>query len=406
MVRAFLYFVATMTVLVIAGLFALNYWSDKATEIAFVPNTAFVEQDPLADNAYNDPDMWYSRPGIGTNDPSRYQPAIAETQNPLPRESGEATLVEQASEAGSRRITAEETTDAPPFAVFFVHPTSYIPTNMDRDIRWNAAFGNEEAEQRARLFLRGLASPFNSAAEIWAPKYRQATVGAFITDKPEAEQAIDAAYRDVEKAFDYFLESVAEDRPIILAGHSQGSLHLLRLLRERVKGRELENRIAAVYAVGWPISLDHDLPVLPLPGCERANQAGCILSWVSFADDGDPTQLLSRYKASPGFDGELRGDGAILCVNPITGFQSSAAPADDNKGTLVPSEDLASGELVAGAVGARCDEQGVLRIGDPPEMGSAVLPGRNYHVYDIPLFWRNVQEDAVTRVREWTAANS
>lgn len=406
MVRAFLYFIVTMIVLVIIGLFALNYWSDKATEIAFVPQTEFVEQEALADSAYNDPDMWYSRPGIGTNDPARYQPAIAETQNPLPRATDEGTLVEQANRAGSRRITADEAEDAPPFAVFFVHPTSYIPTNLDRDIQWNAALGDEETEERAALFLRGLASPFNRAAEIWAPKYRQATVGAFITDKPEAEQSIDAAYRDVAQAFEYFLQSVDDDRPIVLAGHSQGSLHLLRLLRERVKGRPLEDRIAAVYAVGWPISIDHDLPALPLQGCERQNQSGCILSWASFADDGDPTQLLSRFRASPGFDGEERGDTPILCVNPITGFQNSSAPADDNKGTLVPSENLASGELIAGAVGARCDDQGILRIGDPPEMGSAVLPGQNYHVYDIPLFWRNVQEDVVVRVREWAAANS
>ena len=283
MVRAFLYFVATMIVLVIIGMFALNYWSDKATEIAFVPNTEFVEQDPLADNAYADPDMWYSRPGIGTADPSRYQPAIAETKNPLPRSENEDTLVEQASKAGSRRITSEEEEKAPPFAVFFVHPTSYIPTNLDRDIQWNARLGDKETEDRARLFLRGLASPFNRAAEIWAPKYRQATVGAFLTDKPEAEQAIDAAYGDVEQAFDYFLESVDKDRPIVLAGHSQGSLQLLRLLRERIKGRPVEKRIAAVYAVGWPISLDHDLPVLPLAACERANESGCILSWSSFA---------------------------------------------------------------------------------------------------------------------------
>ena len=406
MVRAFLYFIATMIVLVIIGMFALSIWSDKATELAFVPRTEFVEQEALDDNAYSDPDMWYSRPGIGTNDPSRYQPAIAETENPLPRSEEEGTLVEQASKAETRRVTADEAEDAPPFAVFFVHPTSYIPTNMDKDIQWNARLGDKETEDRATLFLRGLASPFNRAAEIWSPKYRQATVGAFITDKPEAEQAIDAAYRDVEQAFDYFLESVDEDRPIVLAGHSQGSLHLLRLLRERVKGRPLENRIAAVYAIGWPISLDHDLPVLPLPACSRANETGCILSWASFADDGDPTQLLTRFRASPGFDGEPRGDTPILCVNPITGFQNSTAPADDNKGTLVPDESLASGSLVAGAVGARCDKQGILRIGDPPEMGSAVLPGSNYHVYDIPLFWRNVQEDVVVRVREWAAANS
>ena len=288
MVRAFLYFIATMIVLVIIGMFALNIWSDKATEFAFVPKTEFVEQEALADNAYNDPDMWYSRPGIGTNDPARYQPAIAETQNPLPRSEDEGTLVEQASKAGSRRVTKSEAEDAPPFAVFFVHPTSYIPTNLDRDIQWNAALGDKETEDRADLFLRGLASPFNRAAEIWAPRYRQATVGAFITDKPEAEQAIDAAYRDVEMAFDYFLESVDKDRPIVLAGHSQGSLHLLRLLRERVKGRPLEDRIAAVYAVGWPISVEHDLPELPFPACAASGQAQCILSWSSFADGGDP----------------------------------------------------------------------------------------------------------------------
>ncbi len=39
------------------------------------------------------------------------------------------------------------------------------------------------------------------------------------------------------------------------------------------------------------------------------------------------------------------------------------------------------------AVAARCDERGLLLIGDPPELGPYVLPGNNYHVYDIPLFW-------------------
>jgi hypothetical protein len=74
MARKFLYFVAFCIILVIVGGIALSIWSREATEIAFVPRGEFVEQEPLAANAYRDPGMWYSRPGIGTSDPARYQP--------------------------------------------------------------------------------------------------------------------------------------------------------------------------------------------------------------------------------------------------------------------------------------------------------------------------------------------
>lgn len=43
-------------------------------------------------------------------------------------------------------------------------------------------------------------------------------------------------------------------------------------------------------------------------------------------------------------------------------------------------------------------------IGSPPDLGPFVLPGNNYHVYDIPLFWTNLREDVARRVRAWSAA--
>ncbi len=231
-------------------------------------------------------------------------------------------------------------------------------------------------------------------------------MGAFLTDRPEAQLAIDAAYRDVREAFRYFLESVDPAKPVVLAGHSQGALHILRLLMEEVAGTDLEGRVAAVYAPGWPISVEHDLPSLPFPACATPGQVGCILGWSSFADDNDPDFLMRRYSATPGYNGQPRGDGPILCVNPITGGTNGEAPASDNLGTLVPDEGLSRGELVAGAVPARCDSAGLLLIGDPPELGEGVLPGNNYHVYDIPLFWANVQKDVLERVRAWTPAGS
>ena len=139
--------------------------------------------------------------------------------------------------------------------------------------------------------------------------------------------AIDAAYADVAQAFDYFLDSVDAEKPIVLAGHSQGSVHILRLLMEQAEAREITDRIVAVYAIGWPISIEHDLPALPLPACAAPDQSGCIIAYSSFADDGEADLIKRRYEATPGFDGEPRGEGPILCVNPLTGGTGGEAPA-------------------------------------------------------------------------------
>ena len=165
----------------------------------------------------------------------------------------------------------------------------------------------------------------------------------------------------------------------------------------------MQARIAAAYAVGWPISLAHDVPALGLPACEAPGQGGCIVSWSSFAEPAEPGQWFEHYRSSPGFDGKLRGDSAILCVNPLDGRIDGDAPAAANLGTLKPNEDLSDGELIPGAVPARCDERGLLLIGEPIELGPYSLPGNNYHVYDIPLFWRNVESDVSRRVSAWAA---
>ncbi len=377
MARKFLYLVASIIILVIAGAFVLNIWSKELTEFALVPRGDFVEQQPLDQNAYQDPNMWFSRPGIGIDDPARWQPAMK----------GEGRVLPSAGASQSK------------FAVFFVHPTSYL----DRT-NWNAPLDDAESQRIARLYLRGMASPFNQASEIWAPKYRQATIGSFLTNSEPSLRAKKAAYDDVKQAFSFFLASVDKDTPIVLAGHSQGSLHLMQLLQDEIGNTDIAPRIAAIYVVGWPISIEHDLPALGFPACATAEQSGCIMSWSSFAEPADPSLLLDSYGTSTGFDGKPRGNSPILCTNPLTGGIGGTAAATQNLGTLVPDENTSSGELVAGAVPARCGESGLLLIGDPPQMGSAVLPGNNYHVYDIPLFWKNLQTDVGRRVDQWSAA--
>ncbi len=389
--RSFLYVIAALVFLFVGGALAYKVYERQLTEYAFVPRGEFDDQPELVAGAYDDPAMWYSHPQKSGVDPSRFVPRNAP--------SAEDTFADGTEPAAPGAASADE---APDFLVFFVHPTSYIPIALATDARWNAPFGDAEAERRARLFLRGMASPFSHAEQIWAPKYRQASFGSFLTDRPEARLALDLAYRDVAQAFDHFVSQAPDDMPIVLAGHSQGALHVLTLLRERVVGTALERRIAMVYPVGWPISIAHDLPALGLPACRTPRDAACIVSWSSFAEPADPGLMLERFTATPGFDGNPRGNGPILCVNPITGVRNGSAPASANFGTLRPDAGFTGGTLIARAVPARCDAgTGLLLIGDPPRLGDGVLPGNNYHVYDIPLFWANLRADITRRLIAW-----
>ncbi len=361
--RKFLYVFATLIVLAIAATFAYRLFGVQMMRTAMVPSADFRALPAADAGAYADRKMWLARPDIAQGNPALWTP---KGFAPAP---------------------------SPRAAVFFVHPTSYL-----NRAAWNAPLDDAEANDRATLFLRGQASAFNEAGAIWAPRYRQATFGAFLTGKAEANKALDLAYGDVLAAFDQFVSAIPADQPIILAGHSQGALHLTRLLRERVAGKPLAARIVAAYVVGWPVSRTADLPALGLAECAAPDQTGCLLSWQSFAEPAEPDAVLDTYNNSTGFDGKARAGTPMVCTNPLTGSRGGGAPATLNLGTLVPSADLKTASLTPAAVPARCDERGLLLIGDPPELGPYVLPGNNYHVYDYSLFWANVRADAVRRL--------
>jgi hypothetical protein len=146
---------------------------------------------------------------------------------------------------------------------------------------------------------------------------------------------------------------------------------------------------------------------MPLPACERPDQSRCLLAWQSFAEPADTAQVTEVFDASNGPGNVSRSGSAMLCVNPLTGSRGGSATADRNLGTLVPSADFATAEFRPGAVPARCGDRGFLLLGPReglPDMGSYVLPGHNYHVYDYALFWANIRADAGRRLAAFEAA--
>jgi hypothetical protein len=159
--------------------------------------------------------------------------------------------------------------------------------------------------------------------------------------------------------------------------------------------------IVAAYVVGWPISTSADLPALGLPACTAPDEPRCILSWMTFSDPPNPDFIFHEWAKTKGYNGGERRRQDTLCVNPISGVQNGAAPPQDNPGTLIPSGDMRSASLEPGAVGAHCRDGLLILDGVPPQLGSFVLPGNNYHVYDYALFWGAVRRDAERRLAGW-----
>lgn len=364
--RRFLHAIAILILLVIVGGIGWSLFQDRLMRLAFVPSVAFTPPADATAPDYAKPAAWLARPGL-PGDPTRFTPpGFAATGGPA--------------------------------AIFYVAPTTYLAKD-----RWNAPLGDGPANDRLRLFAASQASAFNGVGAVWAPRYRQATIGAFLTGDDRAARAIDFAYHDVARAFDAFVAVQPADRPIILAGHSQGSLHLIRLLREKVAGTPLAARIAAVYAIGWPISIAADLPAFGLPGCAAPGRARCIVAWQSFAEPAEPRLIADYFDRTTGLAGLARKGTRMLCVNPLTGG-GGGAPAAANRGALVPHADLAGVDIVRGLVAARCSPEGLLLIGPPPPgYGLYVLPGNNYHVFDYALFWADLRADAAARLATFLA---
>jgi hypothetical protein len=360
--RRFLWIIAVIIVVVVGAAVAYRLFGQALIAAATVPSVTYDASPRAAGPDYARPDAWYANPALAS-DPARWTPA-GYTAAPKPRA-----------------------------VVFFVMPTVYLGND-----RWTMPFDDPATNARADLFLRSQATVFNGVGAVWAPKYRQASFGAFLTTKPDATRALDLAYGDVLRAFDAFVAAVPADAPIVLAGHSQGSLHLLRLLRDRVAGKPIARRIVAAYVVGWPVSIEADLPAV-LPACASDTATGCLLSWQSFAETIDYGAIRGAFDAHSGLTGASHKGTRIVCINPLTGVGGSAAvPAARNIGSLVPASDLGSAAIVAGGVGARCLPSGVLDIGSPPAgFGTYVLPGNNYHVYDYMLFWANIRADVERR---------
>lgn len=227
-----------------------------------------------------------------------------------------------------------------PCDCFFVHDSTLIPaisSPFGTPPRWNAPL-REPAElvskinEQTDLRVAAGAAPFNRLCRIYAPRYRQVNVMCIALMMPpspfarwkQLEQALEVAYQDVRRAFVRFIEET-RGRPFFIAGHSQGTMHLTRLLQEEIDPfPSRARRFLHGYLAGQtvPLSIFQAMKHLRPSAC--ATDLCSISSWRT-APPGVLVVVVCGliFHAGRGWK-KLRRE--ILATNPIS-WRSGVSPS-------------------------------------------------------------------------------
>ncbi|MBI1262536.1 MAG: DUF3089 domain-containing protein [Rhizobiales bacterium] len=283
--------------------------------------------------------------------------------------------------------------------VFFIHPTTYYSKDG-----WNAHFdeGGTTKELLESGVLRYQASAYNGCCRIFAPRYRQATLYSFMDKSGDGDKALDLAYQDVSAAFEEFIAHRNMGRPFIIAAHSQGSLHGIRLLREKIAGTPLARRMVAAYLIGSSLPVEADVPGIPV--CESASETGCMINWNSVRDAVDRENWTVNGKTWADGAYTKIGEKELTCINPLTWKRNDTAPASANLGSLpFVTADQPFPAAEPALTGAACSND-VLVVSPPEKEGYTygVFNG-DYHIYDYNLFYLNIRENLRTRIDSFLA---
>jgi hypothetical protein len=260
---------------------------------------------------------------------------------------------------------------AKPIDVFYIHSTAYASSD-----RWNAPITDEKADRtRREIAAPNEAGPFAAMGDIYAPRYREATLFTKFTHKYDGLAARELAYSDVRRAFTAFLVARDEKRPLIIVGYGQGGLHATGLLNEFFVGEKnpLRLQLVAAYAINAGVST-MSLPTLApqIPLCADAKATRCLIAWNDLEQrfDEEMTRLRNRslaWTADQTLDG-LTG-ASIACVNPLNWTPDGPYSGPDNNIGAASATGVgfsASPPALKGSTGARCD-RGILIVDRPRE---------------------------------------
>ncbi len=232
---------------------------------------------------------------------------------------------------------------------------------------------------------------YEGCTRMFAPYYRQGAMKIYSLSPEEREPYLLYAYDDIYDSFGYYLENENQGRPIVLAGFSQGADMCYRLLEDYFGDEDLQDRLVAVYAIGWPCTKEMTEEFPQIKSAKGETDTGVVVSFDCEAPGVEDTFITPKGTHA-------------LTINPLN-WKTDKTPADksENIGACFTDYDANIKTEINGLCGCYIDEErGVVKIPDvKPEDYPAFVPGLPegaYHIYDYQFFFRNLEENVAKRV--------
>ena len=320
----------------------------------------------------------------------------------------------------------EQMAISPKADVFYIHPTTYFGQN-----NWNQPPGLDPASELVdEMVLPAQASVFNGSCRVFAPRYRQGTFYVFLSTDKNSDAALTLAFEDVVAAFRHYLAHFNHGRPFFIAGHSQGTLHAVRLLEEIIEPDEqLVRQMVAAYTIGFQFPMDKFKRTLKnIRPSSSPVDLHTVVAWDTFGGNTNPKNPIDRcrYFYPDKKQWEMRYKKDNFGINPLT-FSDVLGELEASKNlgavhveyeTSPRFSDWWTKEKIGvkaiglsvpfkGEVSAELRNNRFVYISEPLHrpFKIAMMPGKNYHNYDYSLFYMNLRKNISERLTAFLMTN-
>ena len=266
---------------------------------------------------------------------------------------------------------------------------------VDVNNEFNMSLSDDKTKAKFLGALNMERGIYEELTRMYSPYYRQKAMVFYMKPeikKEDEKKYTEIAYADIKAAFSYYLEHENNNRPLILAGFSQGAEMCYYLLRDFFDNEELYSRLVAVYAIGMPLTVEMTEKFPYIKPAQTSDDLGVVITFGSEAPDFQDGSIF--------YPKDIKAH----AINPLN-WRTDSTPADKNLNLGACFTDY-SGDItseIKNFCGGYLDtERGVIKVTGiisadyPPVV--PFLPEGSYHVYDYLFFYRNLQENVKTRI--------